>query len=239
MRPKNSGDDYGDIAVRASGYERHTDDWYVEPAWCVDALIQVERPFIGEVLDPCCGGGNIGKCLTRAGVYTVNTDIVDRGGGPVDIVADYHDAIGIVGPKSIVSNPPYGDAQDFVETALAGTRDRVCVLLRLAFLEGQKRREWFKSVPLARVWVSSKRISMPPGGSHVPAKGGSIAYAWFVFEHGYRGLPVIGWLPDIGKNQEESTNNTTPEEYPTGRNPANMTKAAGSGEPGGLLTTIL
>ncbi|KDE19681.1 hypothetical protein AZ09_10465 [Acetobacter aceti 1023] len=27
--------------------------------------------------------------------------------------------------------------------------------------------------------------------------------------------------------------------YPTGRNPANMTKAAGSGEPGGLLTTIL
>lgn len=24
--------------------------------------------------------------------------------------------------------------------------------------------------------------------------------------------------------------------YPTGRNPANMTKAAGSGEPGGLLT---
>ncbi|GBR57575.1 hypothetical protein AA18889_1230 [Acetobacter senegalensis DSM 18889] len=26
--------------------------------------------------------------------------------------------------------------------------------------------------------------------------------------------------------------------YPTGRNPANMAKAAGSGEPGGLLTNL-
>ncbi|MDN7356341.1 DNA N-6-adenine-methyltransferase [Acetobacter senegalensis] len=34
-----------------------------------------------------------------------------------------------------------------------------------------------------------------------------------------------------------NTNNPTPAEYPTLRNPANMAKAAGSGEPRGLLTS--
>lgn len=41
------------------------------------------------------------------------------------------------------------------------------------------------------------------------------------------------------KNQGQNTNNPTQAEYPTPRNPANMAKAAGSGEPRGLLTTIL
>lgn len=184
--------------MRASGYERHADDWYVEPAWCVDALIQGERPFVGKVMDPCCGGGNIGSRLMRAGAYTVNTDIVDRGGGPVDIIADYHETIPTVGPTSIVSNPPYGQAQDFIDTSLRHTTDRVCVLLRLAFLEGVKRRAWFAQKPLARVWVCSKRVSMPPGGSDIPAKGGAIAYAWFVFEHKHSGPPVVGWLGNEG-----------------------------------------
>lgn len=186
--------------MRASGYERNADDWYVEPAWCVDALIQAERPFVGQVMDPCCGGGNIGLRLTQAGAYMVNADIVDRGGIPVDIVAGYDEAIPTVGPVSIVSNPPYRQAQDFIDTALRHTSDRVCVLLRLAFLEGMKRRAWFAEKPLARVWVCSKRVSMPPGGSDIPAKGGAIAYAWFVFEHKHVGPPVIGWIGNEGAN---------------------------------------
>lgn len=183
--------------MRSSGYTRNTDDWYVEPAWCVDALIQAERPFFGRVMDPCCGGGNIGKRLRHAGVYVVNTDIKDRGGIPVDIVAGYDETIPTVAPTSIVSNPPYSQAQDFIDTALRSTVDRVCVLLRLAFLEGIKRRQWFAEKPLARVWVCSKRVSMPPGGSDIPAKGGAIAYAWFVFEQGHKGAPTVGWIADV------------------------------------------
>jgi len=52
----------------------------------------------------------------------------------------------------------------------------------------------FRSTPLARVWVSSRRISMPPGGSNIKAQGGAIAYAWFVWEHGYKGKAEVDWL---------------------------------------------
>ncbi|WP_215755075.1 hypothetical protein [Acetobacter sp. P5B1] len=184
--------------MRASGYERHADDWYVEPAWCVDALVQVERPFIGAVLDPCCGGGNIVTRLRANGVHAQGADIRDRADGQFSVMG-YAQSLFDARPDSVVSNPPYGLAQDFVDSCLTTTTDRVCVLLRLAFLEGQKRREWLMRSSLARVWVCSKRVSMPPGGTDVAAKGGSIAYAWFVFERGYKGEPSLGWLPDVEK----------------------------------------
>ncbi|ANA12904.1 TRM11 family methyltransferase [Acetobacter oryzifermentans] len=182
--------------MRNSGYERHADDWYVEPAWCVHALLMVERPFVGTVLDPCCGGGNIVQALCSNEIEATGADIRDRADGTYPVMG-YAQSLLDVRPASVVSNPPYGVAEDFIMSCLALTKDRVCVLLRLAFLEGVKRREWFPHVPLARVWVSSKRISMPPGGTDIPAKGGAIAYAWFVFEHGHTGQPKLGWLPDV------------------------------------------
>lgn len=180
--------------MRASGYERQTDDWYQDPPWATDALLAVERPFIGRVLDPCCGGGNIVRQLRAAGIDGCGSDIVQRWEGAA--VAPYPDALRW-SPASVVSNSPYREAQEFIDCALSHVKDRVCVLLRLAFLEGQKRASWFADRPLARVWVSPRRISMPPGGKAIPATGGTIAYAWFVFEAGYRGTPSLGWLPDM------------------------------------------
>lgn len=190
--------------MRASGYDRHVEDWYVEPAWAVDALIQAERKFLGDVMDPCCGGGNIHHRLALDGIYCENSDVVDRGGAAHSI-GSFEDILPCFRPDSVISNPPYGLAREFVNCALENTTDRVCVLLRLAFLEGVKRRDWFSTVPLARVWVSSRRMSMPPGGSDVKAKGGAIAYAWFVFEHGHIGAPVIGFLPDVAAKVEEDS----------------------------------
>lgn len=183
--------------MRASGYERNADDWYVEPSWAVDALIAAERPFVGDVLDPCCGGGNIPNRLRLAGVECLASDIICRNDF-ADQILPFDQAIPGMMPDSVVSNPPYNLAQEFVDCALTHTQDRVCVLLRLAFLEGQKRRAWFEATPLARVWVSSRRMSMPPGGSGVKAKGGTIAYAWFCWEKGHRGPAQIGFLPDVG-----------------------------------------
>lgn len=175
--------------MRASGYDRVADDWYVEPSWCIDALLVAEPPFKGLCADPACGGGNIPRRMRTAGVECFGADIVDRGYG---VQRDFF--LDDTQYTSVISNPPYGPLQEFVEHALIFTTDRVAVLARLAFLEGQARRSFFKSTPLARVWVSSRRISMPPGGKDVPAKGGAIAYAWYVWEHGYRGKPTLGWL---------------------------------------------
>jgi hypothetical protein len=95
----------------------------------------------------------------------------------------------------IVSNPPYGQIEPFIMRALERTTDRVIVLARLALLEGIRRKAMFTSTPFARVWVSSRRVSMPPGGSSIEAKGGSVAFAWFVWQHRHAGPATVHWLP--------------------------------------------
>jgi hypothetical protein len=39
-----------------SGYARVDSDYYREPAWITDALLDAVQ-FTGTILDPCCGGG--------------------------------------------------------------------------------------------------------------------------------------------------------------------------------------
>ena len=178
---------------KVSEFDRHDDDWYVEPPWAVEELVRSERPFTGVVLDPCCGSGNIPRTLRAIGIDGVGSDLRDRGYA-MAAQAPYTTSIPFVRPDSVISNPPYREARDFVECALTHTTDRVCCLLRLAFLETPKRAKWFRETGLSRVIVSSRRISMPPGNSGAEAKGGKVAFAWFIWEHGYSGSPTIGWF---------------------------------------------
>lgn len=181
-----------DVLMRASGYDRVASDWYVEPEWVVDALLNVEE-FPGLCWDPACGGGTIPVALGRRSIPCVASDIVDRGCPGGMLVQDFFEAAERV--AHIISNPPYGCLEQFVLHALSLAAGKVAVLARLAFLEGQARQMFFRQTPFARVWVSSRRVSMPPGGSGVPAKGGSIAYAWFIWDHAHKGPPTLGWLP--------------------------------------------
>jgi hypothetical protein len=179
--------------TRASGYARAAEDWYVEDRAVVDALIKVER-FVGYVWDPACGSGNIPKTFIAAGLTASGSDIADRGYGEqgVDFFTE------TVPDQNIVSNPPYGIIEPFLKHALLLTHEhqgKVAFLARLAFLEGKARQKMFRETPLARVWVSSRRVSMPPGGTDVPAKGGTTAYAWFVWDHTHSGAPTLDWLP--------------------------------------------
>lgn len=177
--------------MRASGYERDQSDWYVEPRWLVDAMLDVE-PISGLTWEPSCGGGNIVDAIRARGLECMASDIVQR--GAADDVFNFFEAPQAYSADNIVSNPPFNALQLYVDHALTRARCKVVVLGRLAFLEGQRRKDWFKAAPLARVWVSSRRASMPPGGKDTPATGGSIAYAWFVFEHSHTDAPVIGWI---------------------------------------------
>ena len=89
---------------------------------------------------------------------------------------------------------PFKLGIEFVRKALDLTTGKVAMLARLAFLEGAERRELYDSSPIARVWVFSKRIQMLRSGIATSDNGGMVAFAWFVWEHGYRGQPTIGWL---------------------------------------------
>lgn len=178
--------------MRASGYARVANDWYVESPESVLALLNKEPIGTASMcLDPCCGAGNIPRVLRAQGITCLGSDIVDRGYGSV---GDFFEREPGCGVNVVISNPPYGVMERFIEHALRVADDRVIILGRLALLEGQSRGALFDRTPLARVWVSRKRISMPPGGGEVKAGGGSVAFAWFVWQHGWFGPPQLGWV---------------------------------------------
>ena len=178
---------------RGSGYRRANLDWYVEPVEATLTLLDVEQ-FDDEIYDPACGCGNILKACRERGHRARGTDIVDRGSGePYGLDFIYGQLPCPV--SNIISNPPFGPSLHFAKRALRIATRKVALIQRLCWLEGQKRSAFLESAPLARVWVFKKRICMPPGEKRdLPAKGGFIAYAWFVFEHDYTGKPELGWI---------------------------------------------
>lgn len=175
--------------MRASGYAKADNDFYVEPRWLVDALLDVEH-FSGLSWDPSCGTGTIPIAMRDRGLECAGSDIVDRGFGQTPL--DFFEAKSRV--TNIVTNPPFGVIEPYIRRALHLASDKVAILGRLALLESQRRREFFNSTPLARVWVSSRRASMPPGGKGIKATGGTIPFAWFVWDHSHEGPPVLGWV---------------------------------------------
>jgi hypothetical protein len=185
---------------RRSGYKRVKHDWYREPPWLVDQMLdQLEadnEPFIGEVLDPCCGGGTIPARLIARGIPARGSDKIDRGyRGPFEVrsVFDISEQA-----DNVMSNVPYVDAEKILRHLLNIVRRRILLVLPLPFLGSQERNALFREFPIHTLYPCSDRPSMPPGmmtGRHdesgallgPPGRDGTAEYAWFRFEVGYRG----------------------------------------------------
>lgn len=143
-------------------------------------------------MEPACGEGHISEGLKAAGYEVVSRDLVDRGYGEV---ADFLAIDNLAWDENIVTNPPYKYAQQFVEKALRIIPEgkKVAMFLKLQFLEGKARRALFRSTPPIRVWVSSSRLKCAPNGDFDAIKG-SAAYAWVVWEKGYKGDTTVKWF---------------------------------------------
>ncbi len=173
------------------GYQRERDDFYPTPPEATEALLSVES-FKGRIWEPACGDGAISKVVSAAGYDVVSTDLINRGYGEsqVDFLLEWSRPA-----PNIITNPPFKLSRQFAEHALRLTTGKVAMLNKLAFLEGQDRRRLMTTTPLARVWVFSRRLAFPAGSPHAQSKGGGmLAFAWFVWEHGYTGKPTLGWL---------------------------------------------
>ena len=211
------------MSTKNSNYVRQEHDWYVEPDWCVEALADAEQ-FHGAIYDPACGGGNILRVFNARGHHTYGTDIVCRPGGTKkrrDFLCDPSPFIDWR-PDNIVTNPPYGnkgcarlglsirhhdDSEQFVLRALGEARRKVAILQKVTWLGSQWRKPFFESTGLSRVYVMSRRPSIPPGDADVPASGGSTDYAWFVWDKGHMGAPSLPFLhpePKKGECDDET-----------------------------------
>lgn len=174
----------------SSQLQRHPQDFYRTPPEATKALLAVEE-FPGVVWEPACGDGAISIVLSTASRVTqvVSTDLFDRGHGEtgVDFLTTSRQV------DHVVTNPPYRLAQSFIQRALNVARWKVAMLLKLNFLEGQRRRPFLEASPLRTVYVFSKRLSFDKGDE--AGKGnGLLAYAWFVWDQRYHGRPQLHWI---------------------------------------------
>lgn len=185
--------------VAGVGSHSHTargDDFYATPPEAVASLLAIECKWMprSTVWEPACGDGAIVLPLRAAG-YTVSaTDLVDRG-CPDSRVLDFLGDDPLRSEfGSVITNPPFKLAREFVEVGLKHA-PYVAMLLRLAFLEGNARRPWFQSSPLARVHVSSRRLPMMHrDGWTGPKAGSAVCHAWFVWDERHEGRPEIQWF---------------------------------------------
>jgi len=182
-------------AKNAHLWARHPQDWYVEPAWCCDALF-AKIQFEGTVCDPCCGLGRVLDAAARAGLRTFGMDIVPRGAHERHQfrAADFFSETRR--HPNIACNPPYKYDEAFVKLAVDRSERLTAVLLRAQWANAGARSRWLESLPLRWVLALAPRPSMPPGPvieAGINPGGGTVDYAWFVFERGFAGIPNFGW----------------------------------------------
>ena len=179
-------------ASNHSAEERAGYDFYAtDPHMAEELCKHVELVNVWEC---ACGAGHLAKVFERYGLLGRATDIVDRGYGEsgVDFLLQTEQWNG-----DIVTNPPYKYAREFVEHALRLVRNGslVCMFLKLTFLEGQGRRGFFERYPPSNVIVSVKRVQCAKNGDFekYPLTGSAAAYAWFIWQKGYKGEPILSW----------------------------------------------
>jgi hypothetical protein len=165
-------------------------DLYETPAVAVNALLCVES-IPRRVWEPAAGRGAITRVLQGLGYEVVASDICDYG-FPLDFVGDFLAQRQIPpGCECILTNPPFQVVEPFVARALE-LAPRVIMLLRLAFLESERRCSILEGRGLARVHVFRKRLPMMHRDQWAGRKANSgMAFAWMVWERGYRGPTTI------------------------------------------------
>jgi hypothetical protein len=173
-------------------------DLYETPPEAVRALLEVES-ITGPIWECAAGRGAIVRVLREAGHEVIGTDLIDYGSpdarGGVDFLKAQSAPDGV---RSIITNPPYRHAGEFVRHAL-GLVPHVAMLVRLAFLESQRRSDILDDGRLARVYPFANRLPMMHrDGWEGPKASNSMAFAWMVWDADHRGPWTgkrIAWRP--------------------------------------------
>lgn len=171
--------------------DREENDFYATEPKAVELLL-AEETFANNILEPCCGQKHITNILEQARYTVKSSDLIDRG-----VDADIQDFFKITEwDGDIISNPPYKNALDFVKHSLEIVKDgsKVAMFLKILFLEGKTRKEFFLENPPKVIYVASGRLNCAKNGDFDKYTTGAVCYAWFVWEKGFTGEPVIRWI---------------------------------------------
>lgn len=179
---------------------RHPEDYYPTPISTVESALAILPSGFAPlfILDPGAGDGVWGRGAARRWRYTeihgVELRDVDQNGA-YDIWyknTDFRLLNYSCKYDLVMGNPPYKYAEEFIRLSLKHLRDGgyLVFLLRLAFLEGQERgKGLWQRLPPKAVHVCSARPSFTGNG-----KTDATAYAVFLWEKAWQGIPTLGWL---------------------------------------------
>lgn len=180
--------------------EREANDFYATDPVAVEMLLNLEK-FSTLIWEPACGQGHISRVLENHNHRVISSDIIDRGYSGTLIVdfLNIEESGRPIHFGDIITNPPYKYAKEFVEKALEVIAEghKVAMFLKLTFLESKSRRELFEKHPPKVIYVSSSRLQCAKNGDFKKYKKGvgtAIAYAWFVWEKGFMGDPIVRWF---------------------------------------------
>lgn len=188
----NSTSVFKTLGASNHSYEnRQKEDYYATDPKAVTLLLEVEK-FNHNIWEPACGEGHISKELEKHGYEVVSTDLYYRGfGTQMDFLEEnpINDFNG-----DIITNPPYKYALEFCQRGIEilNTGNKMAMFLKLQFLEGKKRKNFFLSNPPKTIYVSSSRLECGKNGKFT--NGSAVCYAWFVWEKGFTGNTIIKWI---------------------------------------------
>ena len=190
-------------ASNHSKQERETMDYYATEPKAID-LLAAKFDIPHRVWECACGGGSLSQRLKERGHEVISTDIIDRGyegfNGECDFLSRlFHPTI--EGDYAIVTNPPYKFVTEFVLTALDVLPDGcyLCLFLKTTALESRGRWEKiYKTTPPRYVFQCIDRILCAKNAEFEDARknlgAGAQAYAWFVWQKGYKGSTTLDWI---------------------------------------------
>lgn len=186
------------ITLGASNHtdkERQHEDYYATDPIAAEILQEVET-FNRNVWECACGEKHLSKVFEDRGYNVRSSDIVDRCGNEV------FDFLSIENQEwdgDIITNPPYKYAVGIICKALQiiPTGNKIAMFLKVQFLEGKERKRLFQSFPPKVIYVSSSRILCAKNAEFERMReggGSAVAYAWYVWEKGYKGDTIIKWI---------------------------------------------
>jgi hypothetical protein len=186
------------------GASNHTDkqreqhDFYATDPVAIDLLTKkVELPK--QILEPACGSGCLSIRLEGLGHDVKSFDIVNRGFG---MERDFFSITEppFSGDYAIVTNPPYKFALQFVLHSLeiVPYGGLVCMFLKTTFAEGKGRyKDLFRNHPPLKVLQCVERVLCAKNGDFAAMRAGggsAVAYAWWVWQKGYKGQTTLDWV---------------------------------------------
>jgi hypothetical protein len=168
--------------------QRKEKDFYPTPFSITQQILERET-LPGTILEPSCGDGAIVGVLKKNGYTNIIAKDLQLGNDFLKEIEQY---------DTIITNPPFSLAQDFILKAKQIAKQKIVLLLPLSYLHGVKRYEEIyqdKEFPLRCIYVFTRYPMLgDPLREDGCYKTGMIVYAWFCWEKEYHGEPCIRWI---------------------------------------------